>query len=1111
MITLLVSTIYCMEIIQPSSSFWDQAYKQNFSIDPKYDAMDDDHLRSKRALAASENMYRYVYYSDLLLDGSSAALAASYLQNISSLPVNFTVKGVTSFLSITSVEVTTMCNVTDGIKTCECNDGFFWNISVCFFYPSCNFTAPCACVVVTDDSIPICEEPFSGPINPVNMTGYFILNQTYTTFLADGKSEQYKDLQFNVTGALIKGYAGNSQLMNVTILGFRPRIPMHEEKGQVFPLMIHTAAIRGRMVLIDGYDDEGRQWCAVIAIEEAYRLTDITNDGLFEEQADMGETLVEVGLTFWVKIIKREVPQRMMLAQNHPEYFDDDMAQNAKKAIGMKIMIDVKPGWKPKDLTDEEIRDFVKARTYVCQFYLGSVVHEDKKDIQVVLLPAEIIRSPIQQSVRSKNGSLLLECCIQDDGESYTVDWSYASEKKPAVQGPRTDLKCYQLATPAPEDDTIYTCRFTNPCDQEKTHSIPIAVIKDKFCERDENGWDITKAGISSTINCPSDKIGNMTRNCSSNGVWLQIVDNCISKQLKAALDNVAILQQGLGSSQERVPQIIGAISTSNSSPITNGAEVNAMVKILGKISDVSSTGNNTFGTNVVKNFLSVAGEITGSSYASTLSNGQGPPASGMLKSVETFSQLLKTDNQTFDIELPSIQLKGSSFDTGCDLSAYQKTFNMNLTVSMFIDEGTIANLSNQGNLTITSVAYATMGNLLPMNPGKFENSQMNSIVQSTSIKINNLNTNISDFGGINMTFSINSTHARMVQHCVFWDFSLPPAGVGGWSDAGCVGWSDENFTYCTCNHLTSFAVLMSINPEPLFLVDEITYAGLGVSIVSLFICLTMEWLVWKYVARSNISYFRHTALVNIAFSLLCADICFLAASFPSVKGRKFICLSITFLNHFFYLSLFFWTLCQSMMLLHQLVFVFHHLRKKVFLSLSFCLGYVFPAGISAGTFLYFYPRDRYTHQSICWLNPDSGAILTFAIPAGSIIVINFLTLIVVISKLMRPSVSDASHSEDKETAKSIMKAILVLTPVFGLTWVFGFALLKDLDPLTKKVFTYGFAGMNAFQGFFILVTTCFTEKKVRDAFSKRMGSTPSTVSTSEAPTKMTYSNSLKK
>ncbi|XP_069480946.1 syncytin-B-like [Ambystoma mexicanum] len=38
--------------------------------------------------------------------------------------------------------------------------------------------------------------------------------------------------------------------------------------------------------------------------------------------------------------------------------------KTAKKAIGMKMMVDVEPGWKPRDLTDEEILDFVKASEF---------------------------------------------------------------------------------------------------------------------------------------------------------------------------------------------------------------------------------------------------------------------------------------------------------------------------------------------------------------------------------------------------------------------------------------------------------------------------------------------------------------------------------------------------------------------------------------------------------------------------------------------------------------------------------------------------------------------------------------------------------------------------
>ncbi|MEE6476994.1 hypothetical protein FKM82_011318, partial [Ascaphus truei] len=718
---------------------------------------------------------------------------------------------------------------------------------------------------------------------------------------------------------------------------------------------------------------------------------------------------------------------------------------------------------------------------FICQFMKGTLVHEARANVTVTLLPTEIIVDPLQKSVSVEDPSqLVLQCCVKHDGEVYNVSWTYNNITQYVQPVEKTGLQCYTLAAPHPATDTNYTCTFTNTAGQRKKDAIPVTVIQaeDKFCSinmSNEVTWNLTKGGIKVTSNCPGGKWGNLTRDCSADGVWMDVQDNCISKLLKTALDNAQTLEQGLGDSQANVPQIIQQLATNDGTTMTNIAEMMTMVNILETIAKVSVNQNNTFDTNVITNFLMVASDLTDPIYSSLWKRDNGLAASQVLQSVEQFSLLLKTENETFVIALENIQLKGTSYGKGSRGDKYLKSFDLNLGVSMSIGKHTITALTEQNHVTITTMVFNTIGNLLPRNTRSFNNSQLNSIVQSTTIRL-------SDYGyftgDIFMTFGINVSDNKYTQHCVFWDFTLPGPG-GGWSDFGCTSKVERDTTYCTCNHLTSFAVLMSVNVESLFLIEEITYTGLGVSILSLCICVFIEFLVWKSVVRTNISYFRHTSLVNIALSLLFADICFLSSAFPSVKTHKYICLSITFFNHFFYLSLFFWTFCQSVMLLHQLLFVFHHLRKRVYVSLSFFVGYFFPAAIAAGTFLYFYPKERYSHQTVCWLNPESGAIFAFAIPAGSIIVFNLITLLVVISKLLRPSVSEANHPDDRETAKSIMKAILVLTPVFGLTWAFGFALLKDLDDLTRQIFAYGFAGMNAFQGLFILLTTCFTEKKV--------------------------------
>ncbi|KAM4772428.1 adhesion G-protein coupled receptor F3-like [Rhinophrynus dorsalis] len=751
--------------------------------------------------------------------------------------------------------------------------------------------------------------------------------------------------------------------------------------------------------------------------------------------------------------------------------------------------------------------------TYVCQFSNNNLTYEARAEVIITLLPSEIIMNPVQKSLSANDTSpLALECCVQFDGEVYNVTWRYNKNIVSVLPGRRTDLQCYNLSPPRPATDTNYTCTFTNKAGQKKENFIPVTVIQvtDMFCNTSVyNGvtWNVAKAGIQAIASCPSGKSGNLTRDCSADGQWMTVQDNCISQALQMALDNAQTLGEGLGNLEVMVPEVVQQLSSREVTVISNTAEVAALVSVLGTISTISANENKTFDTNVVTNFLMVASNLTDPSYSSLWQQPNSPGASEVLRSVEQFSLLLQEDNNTFEIELQNIHLKGTSYEKGSNIDNYEKTFDITLGVSTYIDKNIIYSMIEKNDITISSLVFMTIGNLLPTNAGKFNGSQLNSIVQSNSIRISGSG---SFSGDVFMTFGINISDEKYAQHCVFWDFSQSNPG---WSDYGCRTKVGSNSTNCTCNHLTSFAVLMSVKVESLFLIEEITYAGLGVSILSLCICVIVEGMVWKQVVRTNISYFRHISLVNIALSLLCADTFFLSSAFPSVKTHKYICLSITFLNHFFYLSLFFWTFCQSVMLLHQLLFVFHHLRKRLYISLSFFVGYFFPAAIATGTFLYFDPKETYTHRDVCWLNPESGAIYTFAIPAGAIILFNFMTLLVVISKLTRSSVSDAKGTDDRDTAKSIMKAILVLTPVFGLTWAFGFALLKDLDDLTRQIFTYGFAGMNAFQGFFILLT-CVTEKKVREALSSKQSSsvisTATTMSTSETPNKISTASPIK-
>lgn len=304
----------------------------------------------------------------------------------------------------------------------------------------------------------------------------------------------------------------------------------------------------------------------------------------------------------------------------------------------------------------------------------------------------------------------------------------------------------------------------------------------------------------------------------------------------------------------------------------------------------------------------------------------------------------------------------------------------------------------------------------------------------------------------------------RAKPSCVYWHTENKT-----WSEEGCrVTTSDGNDTVCECNHLTSFAVLFAKSDVSTEVLDMITNVGLGVSVCSLLIFLVIESLVWSAVVKSNLSHFRHTALVNIALFLLLADCCFLASTSPETLSST-MCLVLTVCKHLFYLAMFSWMMCMSVMLVHQLIFVFSPLRKRVFMFLSSIVGYVCPILIVGSSYVYCkYTETEYFDPDTCWLRYESllkGSMHAFILPVGTVILTNLFSMVVVILTLTKSSVPDGSKADDKETAKSILKVVVFLTPVFGVTWIIGFALLIIDDTTAMfQVALYSFTILNSFQ-----------------------------------------------
>lgn len=418
-------------------------------------------------------------------------------------------------------------------------------------------------------------------------------------------------------------------------------------------------------------------------------------------------------------------------------------------------------------------------------------------------------------------------------------------------------------------------------------------------------------------------------------------------------------------------------------------------------------------------------------------------------------------------------------------------------------------NVSVSTDNKVIVVGFQNLHQILPQ-PNLVEKA----ISETTILSVTTVNNNTNETKDVEMTFDYSKRRPpNHAMYCVYWDEIK-----NEWSQKGCEWGGATNPKVCKCKHNSAFTILMSKNEETLPYMKELTYVGLGISVVSLVLCLIIEILVWDTVVKSDISNFRHVAVFNIALCLLFAHCGLLASAEPEKTPEQW-CSILTIVKHFFFLAVFFWMLCLSFVILHQIIFVFDHLRKRVFWGLSITLGYVCPILCVAITFITFSNGEagEYFSKKTCWLvykGTLKGSIYAFILPVGTIVFINLFTLAVVIMKIATPTVSEAKARDEKEVAKSMIKTIVFLSPVLGITWIFGFFII-NLDLTVKpwaQVVNYTFTVLNSLQvrvkhqmllsiyvliqcihacthskisncislqGFFIFLTNCVGEKKV--------------------------------
>ncbi|CAK6966035.1 adhesion G protein-coupled receptor F4 [Scomber scombrus] len=702
-----------------------------------------------------------------------------------------------------------------------------------------------------------------------------------------------------------------------------------------------------------------------------------------------------------------------------------------------------------------------------------TILHKASTTLDVSLLPDIYISASPSFPRCHKSAAVKVKCEIQKSNENYTVEWEpeniMSGIKK--TDSPSGNHVIYEAETLFGCDEVpSITCIFKNRLKQPKSATFTVHTIKgnDKYCEADRE-WENTLADFTAMVRCKNE-VGFKKRHCYSNGTWGSVKSACVNLEVNSVLQSAIAADSGLGLLDQNAANVFQRLEkvTNNTKTINTFSNMDASVEVLTSLSTKLQANNeiiinDTTVNNVLQSSSNLLEKSLESTWNVTDETENVTLAERYLSSVE---QLIEVTNTTNDYSKSNLELKVNNCNgTIC----HNNVFGVNVSLSKINPD------------SVKTAGFKQLNEYLP----DLDDYLTNSIVVSTST-----GTKQKDNLEIKLTFPLLTPRTRNFEmKCVAWNNN-----TGQWSTDGCKWGGPWNEGECTCIHLSSFAILMSKEPLKTVGLTELTYFGLSVSIVSLILSLAIELAVWNSLVKSDALYLRHTAHINISLCLLIADCCFVASSKPEDISQIW-CRTSVVLKHFCYLAMFFWMLCLSTTILHQTVFPFHIVSKKNYLRFALILGYVCPFLIVAITFLTndAGAKGKYYSEETCWLIYDSllsGSIHTFIIPVGIIVFVNIFCMAVVIMKLLEhPKNIVKCNGNEKAAVKTVMRSVILLTPIFGGTWILGFGVtILDLSygPLADVV-NYAFTLMNSLQGLFILVTTCLGEKRTREALMKRL------------------------
>ncbi|XP_072470305.1 adhesion G-protein coupled receptor G2 isoform X4 [Notamacropus eugenii] len=470
------------------------------------------------------------------------------------------------------------------------------------------------------------------------------------------------------------------------------------------------------------------------------------------------------------------------------------------------------------------------------------------------------------------------------------------------------------------------------------------------------------------------------------------------------------------------------------------------------------------------------------------------PLSQRLLKVVDDIGLKLNFSNKTISFTSPSLALAVVKANTSTFTKttfAAQDPSDLQVTLDTQAPENSIGiitlptllldNLSPEEAEIASRIQFNFFETPTLFQDLSLENVSLISYVISSSVTnltIRDLTVNVTV-----MLQNISPNQDNLTVKCAFWDLSKN-GGRGGWSSEGCtVKDKRMNETVCTCNHLTSFGVLLDLSRTPLpptqmLILTLITYIGCGLSAIFLSVTL-VTYIAFEKIRRD----YPSKILIQLCAALLLLNLVFLLDSWIALYNIRGLCISVAVFLHYFLLVSFTWMGLEAFHMYLALVKVFNtYIRKYI---LKFCIiGWGVPAVIIA--IVLAVSPDNYglgsygkfpngSPDEFCWINNNVVFYITVVGYFCVIFLLNVSMFIVVLVQLCRIKKKKQLGAQRKTSIQDL-RSVAGLTFLLGITWGFAFFAWGPVNVL----FMYLFAIFNTLQGFFIFIFYCVAKENVQ-------------------------------